>query len=114
MASVDDRIVAMKFDNAAFQDKVASTIASLDKLKGSLDFANANRGMNDLSLASKNFSLQGISDAVEGISGKFSAMGAVAFSVINNVVDRAISAGVQLAKSLSLNQIIGGFQEYET
>jgi len=114
MASVDDRIVAMKFDNASFQEKVASTIASLDKLKGSLDFANANKGMNDLTLASRNFSLEGIASAVEGISGKFTAMGAIAFSVINSVVNRAVTAGIQLGKSLSLDQVISGFQEYET
>lgn len=114
MASVDDRIVAMKFDNASFQEKVSSTIASLDKLKGSLDFANANKGMNDLTLSSRNFSLEGIASAVEGIGSKFTAMGAVAFSVIDSVVSRAVTAGVQLGKSLSLDQVISGFHEYET
>lgn len=114
MASVDDRVVAMKFDNAAFEQKIASTIGSLDKLKGSLDFANSKRGIADLSAASKGFHLDGIASAVEGISGKFSAMGAVAFSVINNVVTMAMHAGGQIVKSLALDNVMSGFKEYET
>lgn len=114
MASVDDRIVAMQFDNNAFQTKIADTIASLDRLKGSLDFANSKRGLDDLTLASKGFNLAGIGSAIEGVSSKFTAMGAVAFTVIQNITNRAIDAGIQLGKSLSLDQIIGGFQEYET
>lgn len=114
MASVDDRIVAMKFDNAAFEQKIATTMASLDKLKGSLDFANSTRGLNDLTTAGHNFSLEGIASAVSGIESKFSVMGAVALSVINSIVSRAFTAGESIVKSLSLDQIIGGYQEYET
>lgn len=114
MASVDDRIVAMKFDNAAFEQKIATTMASLDKLKGSLDFANSTRGLSDLTRASHNFSLEGIASAVSGIESKFTVMGAVALSVINNIVSRAFTAGESIVKSLSLDQIIGGYKEYET
>lgn len=114
MASVDDRIVSMQFENKAFQEKVASTIASMDKLKTSLDFTNANKGMGDLTKAAHNFNLQGIASAVDGIAGKFTAMGAVAFSIIDNVVTKVMHAGISIAKSLSLDQIISGFREYET
>lgn len=114
MGNVDDRIVAMQFDNAAFEHKIAATMSSLDKLKHSLDFANSKRGIEDLTKASNAFNLQGIATAVEGISNKFSMMGAVAFSVINNIVTRAVDAGIQLGKALSLDQVISGFQEYET
>lgn len=113
MASVDDRIVSMKFDNNAFESKIATTITSIEKLKGSLDFANSKRGMDDLTTASNNFNLQGMASAVESISGKFSTMGAVAFSVIQNIVNRATTAGIQLAKALSLDQVKAGFSDYE-
>lgn len=114
MASVDDRIVAMGFQSNNFEKKVADTISAIDKLKASLDFSNSKRGLDDLQNATKGFNLAGIGSALDNISGKFSAMGAVAFSVINNVVNRAVDAGIQIAKSLSLDLIISGFQEYET
>ena len=114
MPSTDDRVVQMQFDNAAFEQKVASTVASLDKLKTSLDFANANKGLGDISASARSFDLSGIATALEGISGRFTAMGAVAFSVISNITNRAVDAGIQLGKSLSLEQVMSGFQEYQT
>jgi len=114
MPSTDDRIVQMQFDSAAFEKKVADVISSLDKLKTSLDFSASKKGMEDLSQAGKSFDLSGMSHAVEGISEKFTAMGAIAFTVLQNVVNRAVDAGIQIAKSLSLDQVISGFHEYET
>ena len=116
MASVDDRIVAMKFDNDQFQKKVSDTIKSMDDLKKkSLDFTNAKKGLEDLSLGSKNFNLEGIASAVDGIAGKFSAMGAIAFGVLSRTLQvhrQAVDVGIQLAKSLSLDQVLSGFHEY--
>lgn len=113
MPSTDDRLVQMQFDNAAFEQKVASTIQSLDKLKTSLDFANENKGLDGLSASARHFSLEGIGHAVEDIASRFTSMGAVAFTVISNITNRAVDAGIQLAKSLSLDQVMGGFQEYQ-
>ena len=114
MASVDDRVVAMQFDNKAFEDKIATTMSSLDKLKASIDKAGKSKGLEDIQSAGNKINLDGLANAVEGISSKFSAMGAIAFTVLQNVTTRAIDAGIQLGKSLSLDQVIGGFQEYET
>lgn len=114
MASTDDRIVAMQFDNKAFEERVASTISSLDKLQKSISSMDAKKGFEDLSRAASGFNLDGISHAVEDIGSKFSAMGVIAFSVLNNIASRAVDAGISLAKSLSLDQVLSGFQEYET
>jgi len=104
----------MQFDNAAFESKIKTTIASLDELKKSLDFANASKGLQELSSSTKNFNLDGIATGIEAINSKFSAMGAIAFSTISNITNQAINAGIQLGKSLSLNQVLSGFQEYQT
>jgi tape measure domain-containing protein len=114
MSTVDDRIVSMKFDNKSFEQNVATTIGTVDKLKSSLDFSKAKQNFGDLATASSALKLDGIAAAVEGISSKFSAMGVVALTVISNVVNRAVDAGVKLGKALSLDQMIGGFREYET
>lgn len=114
MPSTDDRIVAMQFDNKSFEEKLSTTMGSLDKLKASLDFANANKSMGDLTRAAGAFNLQGIASAVEGIGSKFTAMGAIAFSVIQSITTKAIDAGISIVKSLSLDQVISGFREYET
>lgn len=114
MPNVDDRVVSIQFDNAAFERNVAGTIATLDKLKASLDFANAKNNFAELNTASRGFNLDTVSSAVDGISAKFIALSTIAITTLANITNRAVDAGIRIAKSLSLDQAISGFQEYET
>lgn len=114
MPSVDDRVVAMKFDNNAFENKVGSTISSLSKLKSSLNFEGQTKSLQDLSSTSSRFNLDGIGSALETISGKFNAMGAIGFTVLNNITNAAINAGKRVVSALSIDPVMDGFKEYET
>jgi len=113
MPSVDDRIVRMEFDNAQFERKLDATIASLAKLEKSLKFEGAQKGLSDVSSAIGRFNLGSLGTVIEGASAKFLALSTVAITVLANITNKAISTGIQLAKSLSLDQIISGFKEYE-
>lgn len=114
MATVDNRIVHMTFDNKQFEQNIAQTIASMDALKKSLDFSAATKGFGDIQRATSGFHLGGIASAVDHIAGKFTALGATAFSVINNIASRAVTAGLNMAKSFTVAPITDGFREMET
>lgn len=114
MASIDNRVVSMVFDNKKFEENASTTISTLGRLKQSLNFSGAAKGFEDISAAASRVTLGGIGAAVDNISNKFNAMGAVAASVINNITTRFTNAAIQLGKGLSLDQVISGFQEYET
>lgn len=114
MTSVDDRVVNMVFNNAAFEQKIAATMGSLDKLNKSLTFPNAGKGMSDISVAAGGFHLGGMTSAIEGVSGKFLALSTIAITALATIVSHAVTAGINLGKSLSLDQVISGFKEYET
>lgn len=112
--SVDDRIVAMKFDNAGFEAKIGDTLKSLDKLNQSLNFSNASRGMHELSAASSRVDLSPMGAGIDGVGAKFIALTTVGVAAIATLVSKAVSAGIQIAKSLTIAPVLGGFQEYET
>lgn len=112
-ASVEDRIVAMKFDNALFEQKLSQTIQSLDKLRASLDLASSTRGMQELAAASKSFSMESMAASVDGMSAKFLALATVGITALSNLTTRAIEAGATFVKSLSLGPITQGFGEFE-
>lgn len=114
MANVDDRIVSLKFDNLSFQKNVEATIQSLEKLKTSLNFTGTSKGFTDLAASSKKVDMTQLADSVDKVSQKFSAMGAIAFAALSNITNKAINSGEALAKSLSLDQVLGGLQEYNT
>lgn len=114
MSSVDNRLVAMKFDNAAFERGASVTMNTLSKLKDSLNFTGANQGMADLQDATGRFNLSPISNAVGGMSKSFIGMSTVAITALANITSKAVDAGTKLVKSLTLDPIKSGFTEYET
>lgn len=117
MASIDNRIVQMKFDNSSFESKLGTTLSSLDKLKASLKFKGATEGLNNVSAEASKLSslgINGIGSAVSTVAEKFNYMRVVAVTALSNVVNRAIAAGTSIVKSLTITPISMGFKEYET
>jgi len=112
--SVDDRIVAMKFDNESFERKLSETIRSLDKLRAALDFSASKKGLADLTTAGKNFHMEGVGRSIDGISNKFLAMATIGITALSNITNRAVDAGITIAKSFTFGPIQEGFQEFET
>lgn len=114
MPNVDDRVVSIQFDNASFERNVATTLASLEKLKTSLQFDNSKNSMAEVSAAAKSVDLNPLGSAVDGLSARFIAFSTIAITALSNITNRAVDAGIRIGKSLSLEQAISGFREYET
>lgn len=112
--SVESKIVSVYFDNASFEKNIAATIASLGKLKTSIEGTNIKSGLNDLNTASQGINLNPVAAAVDGISAKFLALSTIAITVLSNIVNKAVDTGIALAKSMTLQPLMEGFQEYET
>lgn len=114
MTSIDNRVVQMTFDNASFERKMDETIRSLEKLNQTLAKTDSQKGLSDLNKSVKKFDASTISNGITGVSKSFLAMGTIAATVLSDITKRAVQTGINLAKSLSLDLVIGGFQEYET
>lgn len=112
-SKIDERIVGMKFNGDQFQKGVTDTSSALDKLKKALNLDGATKGLNDLDAAGKNFSLASLANGVQDIAGKFEALSIVGITALANIANRAVDAGITIAKSLTLDPINAGFAEYE-
>lgn len=112
--NVEENVVSMKFDNAGFAEKIGGTLTLLQRLREKLSFKGAEQGFQQIDAAQKNVKFDAMAAGIDSISQKFSAMGAIAFSVLNNLVNRVVDAGLRMAKALSLGPLTEGFQEYET
>jgi tape measure domain-containing protein len=113
MAEVDNKVVSITFDNASFERKMSETIASLDKLRHSLDMQGAQKGLAEIGEAGKNFNLDTMNTSIEGTSAKFIAMTTVGVQALTALVGGAARAGAQFAKSLAIDPIAQGFGEFE-
>lgn len=108
MSVIEDRILAMKFDNKQFEAGVKVTMGTLKLLQSSLNFSGGSKGIDEART-----SMSGLGSSVEGISSKFMAMSTVALTALSNITNRAVDAGLTLAKSLTIAPVSQGFQEYE-
>lgn len=114
MSSIDNRVVNMELNNKQFEDAIKTTLLSLDALNKGLKLEGATKGLNELSNAGKNVSLDHIANGVDYISSKFKAMSVVAITALATITSQAVQAGTQLVKSLTIDPIKSGLSEYET
>lgn len=113
MPVVDERVVEMRFDNKQFESNAQQSIKTVENLKNTLDFSSTTKSFDNLEKAASGIDFNPLGKAVEGVKEKFSAFEIAAITAIQNVTNRAVDAGVRIAKSLSIDQVIAGFQEYE-
>ena len=114
MNTIDHRLVEMQFDNRQFESNVQTSIKSLDSLKQGLDLEGSVKGLAGLEKASRGFSLGGIADGVSAISSKFSALGIIGVTALQNITNSAINAGKKMVSALTIDPVKTGFAEYET
>ena len=112
--TIDERIVSMQFDNKQFEKNAQTSLGTIAKLKQSLNFSGASKGIENVNAAAKSFTLSPMSNAVETVKMKFSALEVMAVTTLANITNSAVNAGKKIASSLTIEPIKTGFSEYET
>lgn len=112
--TLDNRVVEMQFDNKHFEQNVATSMGTLDKLKKSLNLDGATKGLNGLSGAAKGVDMSPIGKAAETVGLKFNAMYTIADQALRNITSSAMNYGKRIVSALTLDPIKTGFNEYET
>lgn len=110
--NIDKRIVEMQFQNEQFERGIDTSVKSLDRLKESLRMDGAERGLDNLQRSADHFSMSGMIGAVEAVGQKFSALEMIAIGALTRIGSRAADVGINMAKSLSIDQISAGFTKY--
>jgi len=118
---IDEQIVKMTLDEAEFRRKAENTISIFDKMssvfgktgKSAPTFDKSVQSLEELNRTSGNVTMDKLLGAIDTVTSRFSVMGEVANRILTNIAMNAINTGTQLIKSLSVDQIMAGFREYE-
>lgn len=113
-SSIENRVVGMRFDNAEFLKAIKQTLDSLDQLDKKLKMEGATKGLSDVHAAAQSVQLGHIGSTVDDIAGRFKAMSVVAITALATIAHSAIEAGASIARSLTIDPINDGLQEYQT
>ena len=110
--TIDERVVEMRFDNKQFESNVSTSMSTLKKLKESLKFTGATKGLEEIDAASKRVNMSGLGSAVDSVKARFSALDVVAVTALANITNSAVNAGKRLISSLSVDQISAGWDKF--
>ena len=110
--TIDERVVEMRFDNKQFESNVSTSMSTLKKLKESLKFTGATKGLEEIESASKRVNMSGLGGAVDSVKAKFSALDVVAVTALANITNSAVNTGKRLVASLSVDQISSGWRKF--
>lgn len=111
--TVDDRVVEMRFDNRQFEQNVQTSLSTLQKLKQSLKLEDSVKGLESIDSATKKVLFDSLANGVESVRVKFSALQVMAVTALQNITNSAIDAGRQIVRSLTIEPVKDGFDEYE-
>lgn len=112
--TVDSRIVEMQFDNKDFEKNVSQSMSTLDNLNKQLKDLEGQKGLEELGKSAKNLNFDEAGNAVDGFGHKISALEEMAIGAFRAIGESAAHLGMSLAKSLTVDQIMAGWNEYET
>lgn len=90
---VETRVVEMKFDNEQFERGIKQSMNSLNKFE-------------------KKLSIDNVSDGLKKASRSFSIYEVTAITALANISNRLVNFGVQLVKSLSVDNISTGWAKF--
>lgn len=111
--TIDERVVEMQFQNESFERNANQSISTLGKLDSALELKNGKKSFADVEAAAKKTNFSSLMNAVEQVSSKFTALGVIGFTALQRIANAAINVGTQLVKSLTIDPIMQGYQEYE-
>ena len=109
---VDSRVVEMRFDNENFEKNTKKTISSIDRLMEKLQFKGAEKGFEKLDAAAEDMDFATMQRSLDTLENKFSSLNIVATTALVNITNKFVDAGEKLVKSLSIDQVVSGWDKY--
>lgn len=111
--TIDNKVVEMSFNNSDFEKNAQKSIDTTEKLKKSLDFSGAGKGLDELGNAAKNVNIGVIGTACEAVGQQFSAMKSLAVFALYDIYNMATRTANQLVQMFAIQPVSDGFAEYE-
>ena len=111
--TVDERVVSMKLDADQFLQPAQQVLGALTQIKNDTQADNSKGTLFDkLGAAIKGINLSPLENGVSAVHQGFSALEIMGVTALTNITNKAINAGTQIAKSLTLEPVMQGYTEY--
>lgn len=106
--TIDEKVVEMRFDNSNFESNVKESMSTLDKLKQSLKFEDSAKAFSNIDKAASKVSFSGITNGIEQVQAKFSALDVVSATILNRMTNSVINFGKKIITAIPAQIKSGG------
>lgn len=115
MATVEDRVVQLEFENRNFTAAAQSALAMLDRLKNAVNFGTSKKnGLDEVQDSANKFSMGNVSGQVDKSASHFNAWKTAGLIAFATVVHQAVLAGEKVVSAFTIDPIKAGLQNYTT
>ena len=111
--TVDSKVVEMRFDNKNFEKNVKQSMTTLDKLKQALKLDGATNGLTAVEQRANSIKFHGLADTIDKVADKFSGLSMVGTMAMIRITQSVANAGLNMVKSLSVDNIMSGWQKLQ-
>lgn len=111
--TVDSKVVEMRFDNKNFEKNVKRSMTTLDKLKQALKLDGVTNGLTAVEQRANSIKFHGLADTIDKVADKFSGLSMIGTMAMIHISQSVANAGVNMAKSLSVDNIMSGWQKLQ-
>lgn len=114
-ATVDSRVVEMRFDNKQFESGVATSMNSLDKFQRSLKMEGATKGLASVQASANKINFSNIENMATRAGFHIQDVWQKVASVFEyQIAAKIVNAGKNMAAALTIEPMKTGLSEYET
>lgn len=112
--TIENQIVSLQFDNKHFEKNTKTSIKTLEKLREKLNFKGATKGLQNIEDASNKVTMSRLSESLDTIKNKFSALEIMGTTALINLTNSAVNYGKKIVSALTIDPVKTGFEEYQT
>ena len=111
--SIDERVVRMDFENDSFERKAAKSTKTVKELDKALELKNGKKSFEDVEAAAEKTNFSSLIKAADVVTNRLSNLGIVGVTALTNLTNKAVDAGGKLVKSLSIDQVMAGWNKMD-
>lgn len=111
--TIDEKVVALRFNNKQFEAGVESTLNDLDRLNKGLKLDGASKGLEKVADSAKNLDLSHFERSIDVVKAKIGIFQTMTLTAVQRMSNALIDFGKTTIDNFAIKPVSTGFDEYE-
>lgn len=111
--TVDEKVVALKFNKKQFEAGVDSSLKKIDDLNKGLKLEGASKNLEKVAKTAGEMDMSKMEVSIDKVSAKIGFLNQIAVTFVERMTNGLIDMGKNIADTFAIRPVTTGFQEYE-